>query len=126
MTSAGAVLLPSGLLEAMPQAALPKHKPVMVGGKRIKTIDVHAHHTLPEVTAYLKGTPLESIAGGTNIGPTYYSSPPLVAGGERLQIMDKEGIDVQALSVNPFWYGADRDLATQLIDFQNQKLVETS
>ena len=127
--SAGAVLLRGGVLEAMPQpaqsgAAWPKHKPVLVGGKRVRTVDVHAHVTLDEVTAFLKGTPLESVAGGVNLGPSYYASPPLTAGSERLQIMDKEGIDVQALSVNPFWYGAERDLATRLIDFQNQKLLE--
>ena len=37
--------------------------------------------------------------------------------------MDQEGIDVEAVSINAFWYSADRDLATRLIDFQNQKLA---
>src|SRR5260370_42499861 len=38
--------------------------------------------------------------------------------------MDEEGIDVEALSINSFWYGADRDLAHRLIDVQNEKLAE--
>jgi aminocarboxymuconate-semialdehyde decarboxylase len=112
------------LLQAMPQQAglaVAKHKPVMVAGKRIKTIDVHCHINVPEVGSFLKGTPLED-AGVTALQGVGYGNPPL--GEARLAIMDKEGIDVQAVSVNAFWYGADRDLATRLIDFQNQKLVE--
>jgi predicted TIM-barrel fold metal-dependent hydrolase len=38
--------------------------------------------------------------------------------------MDKEGVDVQVVSINPFWYSADRDLAHRLIDLQNEKLAE--
>jgi aminocarboxymuconate-semialdehyde decarboxylase len=123
MGAAGACLLGSDLIEAMPQAQLPtppKHKPVMVGGKKIKTVDVHCHTYIPEATNFLKGTPLERNAGGGGTGP--YRLDALDAA--RLGIMDKEGIDVEAISINPFWYKADRDLATRLIDFQNQKLVE--
>jgi aminocarboxymuconate-semialdehyde decarboxylase len=110
-----------GLLRAAPQGgAPPKHKPVMVGGKKIKTVDVHCHINVPEAADFLKGTPLERAAGAGGGGT---GNPLLVAGGPRLQIMDKEGIDVEAVSINPFWYSADRDLATRLIDFQNQKLA---
>ena len=38
--------------------------------------------------------------------------------------MDAQGIDVAALSINPFWYKADRDLAEKLIKLQNEKLAE--
>jgi len=37
--------------------------------------------------------------------------------------MDEEGIDVQALSINSFWYSADRDLASRLVNLQNEKLA---
>jgi aminocarboxymuconate-semialdehyde decarboxylase len=43
---------------------------------------------------------------------------------EQLRQMDAEGIDIAALSVNPFWYKADRDLAERLIKLQNEKLAE--
>src|SRR5918911_812919 len=38
--------------------------------------------------------------------------------------MDKSGVDVEALSINPFWYRAERDAAAELIRVQNEQLVE--
>ena len=38
--------------------------------------------------------------------------------------MDEQGIDVEALSINPYWYEADRDVARELIRIQNEKLAE--
>ena len=32
--------------------------------------------------------------------------------------MDEQGIDVEALSINPFWYGADRDTAPEVVQAQ--------
>jgi aminocarboxymuconate-semialdehyde decarboxylase len=43
---------------------------------------------------------------------------------ERLAAMDAQGIDVEALSINPYWYGAGRDLAAELIQVQNAGLAE--
>src|SRR5579875_3756340 len=31
---------------------------------------------------------------------------------------------IAALSINPYWYGAERDVAAQLIRIQNEKLAE--
>jgi aminocarboxymuconate-semialdehyde decarboxylase len=41
----------------------------------------------------------------------------------RLQAMDEQGIDVEALSINPNWYKLDRDLAKQVCQLQNEKLA---
>ena len=38
--------------------------------------------------------------------------------------MDAQGIDVEALSINPVWYKAERDVAEKLISTQNEKLAE--
>jgi aminocarboxymuconate-semialdehyde decarboxylase len=38
--------------------------------------------------------------------------------------MDEQGIDVEALSINPYWYKADRDVARQLVSIQNEKLAQ--
>jgi predicted TIM-barrel fold metal-dependent hydrolase len=38
--------------------------------------------------------------------------------------MDAQGVDMEVLSINPFWYGKDRDLASQIVQIQNEKLAE--
>src|SRR5262245_34991241 len=44
--------------------------------------------------------------------------------GLRLKARDEQGIDIEALSINPNWYKLDRDLARQVIKVQNEKLAE--
>ena len=84
---------------------------VVIAGKRIKTVDVHAHCIVPDA-AKLINHPLEAPA-------LLWSNA-----GDRLAHMDKSGVDVEALSINPFWYRAERDAAEQLIKVQNETLVE--
>jgi aminocarboxymuconate-semialdehyde decarboxylase len=43
---------------------------------------------------------------------------------DRIRAMDEQGIDVEALSINPYWYGAERGVARDLIRIQNEKLAE--
>ena len=84
---------------------------VVVSGKRVKTIDVHAHCIVPEA-AQLINHPLEA--------------PGLLWSdlGDRLAQMDHTGVDVEALSINPYWYRAERDAVAELIRVQNEALVE--
>ena len=86
---------------------------VVVSGKRVKTIDVHAHCIVPEA-AQLINHPLEA--------------PGLLWSnlGDRLAQMDHTGVDVEALSINPYWYPAERDAVAELIRVQNEALVEFS
>src|SRR4029077_15976530 len=42
---------------------------------------------------------------------------------KRLVDLDEMGIDVQAVSINPFWYWADVDLARKIIQIQNEKIA---
>ena len=120
--SAGAFLLgrgANGLAQLSSQPAVAaKHAPVRIRGRRVKTVDIHCHITVPEATGLLRGTPLEKAGDG---GPAARYNIPLNV--ERLKKMDEMGIDVQAVSINAFWYSADRDLATRLIDLQNEKLA---
>jgi aminocarboxymuconate-semialdehyde decarboxylase len=44
--------------------------------------------------------------------------------GDHLAQMDQSGVDVQALSINPYWYRAERDAVTELIRVQNEALVD--
>jgi aminocarboxymuconate-semialdehyde decarboxylase len=85
---------------------------VMVGSRRLKVIDVHAHCVIP-VGEIVKGTPLAKAGSGSgNLGP------------DRLKIMDQQGVDVQALSINGYWwYAADRALASKIVLAQNEGLA---
>src|SRR5688572_20156130 len=65
--AAGALLVGTAPMLAArprPQGAARKHAPVMIGGKRVKIIDVHAHCNVPGLADLLKGTPLERAGGG--------------------------------------------------------------
>jgi len=89
----------------------PRRREVVVNGRRVKTVDVHAHCGIPAAMALmgLKVAPHALLMSDTS---------------ERLEAMDAQGIDVEALSINPYWYGADRDLAAELITVQNTGLAE--
>jgi aminocarboxymuconate-semialdehyde decarboxylase len=43
---------------------------------------------------------------------------------KRLKAMDAQAVDMEVLSINPFWYGKDRELAGQIVKIQNEKLAE--
>ena len=88
-----------------------RRREVVVSGKRVKTVDVHAHCAVPAAMA-LMGRTLETEA--LLMQNTV----------ERLRAMDEQGIDVEALSINPYWYAADRDVARELIRIQNEALAE--
>jgi aminocarboxymuconate-semialdehyde decarboxylase len=43
---------------------------------------------------------------------------------ERLAAMDAQGIDMEVLSINPWWYRTEREVAEKIIQIQNEKLAE--
>ena len=46
-------------------------------------------------------------------------------GPQRLQAMNQQGVDLQALSINGYWwYAADRDLARGIVLAQNEGLAK--
>ena len=94
-----------------------KRREVFLGGRRIKTVDVHAHCFVPEVWDLVKDTPLAATAKGNLTGNIALGNP------QRLWDMDAQGVDVQAINVNAWGYSADRALATDLIRLQNEKIA---
>jgi aminocarboxymuconate-semialdehyde decarboxylase len=96
-----------------PAGGTAPRRQVVLGGRRVKTVDVHAHCAVPEAMALM----------GSTISPQalLMVQEPVQ---ERMRKMDAQSIDVEALSINPYWYEAERDLARQIIQIQNEKLAE--
>ena len=98
---------------ALLQSAAQTRREVRVGGKRVKVVDVHAHANFPEVADVIKGGPLARFARGAPLGP------------DRIQELDKRGIDVQIVEVNTFWwYEADRNLAAKIVETHDNGLAK--
>ncbi|MBI2189010.1 MAG: amidohydrolase family protein [Acidobacteria bacterium] len=91
----------------------PARRQVSIGGRRVRVIDIHAHATVAEVEPVVKGTPYERQAGGRPLGP------------DRIALIDTQGIDIQALSINGFWWWEvqDRALADRIVRAQNEGLA---
>lgn len=89
---------------------------VKVGGKRVKVVDVHAHAAVPEALE-LAGLKI----GEGSLRPDL-AMPASV--DQRIAVMDAQGIDVQALSINAFWYASERELAAKICQVQNERLAE--
>ena len=89
----------------------PHRREVAINGTRIRTVDIHAHCAVPAANAVL-----DQKVGRPDL---------LMNDAEtRLAAMDVQGLDMAALSINPFWYGAERDEAAEVIRIQNEALAE--
>jgi aminocarboxymuconate-semialdehyde decarboxylase len=89
-----------------------RRRHVTVNGRRTVTVDVHAHCIIP---------------GTREIVDAKLAFPPkpmTLVSHERLREMDEQGVDYQALSINPFWYEAPVELATQVVNINNERLAE--
>jgi predicted TIM-barrel fold metal-dependent hydrolase len=116
----GIVFCSCGLMQAAhAQQPVGQKLPVMVGGKRVKTIDVHAHCHFPEAGALLGAD-----AAAIQLPPVNGAREAFIEIDQRLAAMDAQAVDLEVLSINPFWYDRDRDLASQIVKIQNEKLAE--
>src|SRR5215813_1407962 len=114
---AGVAFVGCDLLTARAARAQARRRETVIAGKRVKVVDVHAHCAVPEAMA-LMGLKL----GGPSLRPDLNVA---ATAAERIATMDAQGIDVEALSINPYWYKAEREVAEKLIPIQNEKLAET-
>jgi predicted TIM-barrel fold metal-dependent hydrolase len=108
-----------GMLDAaraqQPRAA---RLPVKVNGKRVMTVDVHAHCYFHE-SINLMGDQADKVLPAVKGVPEHF-----IAIEQRLKEMDAMAIDMEVLSINPFWYGKDRDTAAEIVKVNNEKLAE--
>ena len=117
----GIVFCSCGLLQsAHAQPAGSRTLPVSIGGKRVKTIDVHAHCHFREAGALLP----EDQRAAAQLPPVNGAAEAFIEIDQRLKAMDSQAVDMEVLSINPFWYGRERDLAAQIVKVQNEKLAE--
>jgi aminocarboxymuconate-semialdehyde decarboxylase len=115
----GIVFCSCPLLDAARAQAPATHRlPVTVKGKRIKTIDVHSHCLFHE-SLNLMGDKASSLVPATKGAQEHF-----IVIEQRLKGMDAMAIDMEVLSINPFWYGTERDLAAQICKINNEKLAE--
>jgi len=131
--ASGLVFCTCGLIEAAYAQGSYKHpnlgskrKPVIVNGKRVTTIDVHAHCLFRDAIA-LMGADAKTVEPPVKGAPEHYIPvSDKTAVEERLAAMDAMGIDVEVLSINPFWYRKDRDTAAAIVKMNNERLAELS
>src|SRR5256712_14153512 len=119
--TAGVFIGGRGLVEAgfhSPQIGVApgKRRELSIAGRRVKTVDAHAHCFVPEVWDLVKDTPLAAAAKNNLTGNIALGNP------QRLIDMDAQGIDYQAINVNAWGYAGDRALARDLIKLQNEKI----
>jgi len=87
---------------------------VVIAGKRVKVIDIHAHCGFRAVESVVRGTPQE-----------YIESDNRILGPHWLDWIDERGIDIQVLSINRYWwYSAAEDLARRITRAQDESLAE--
>ena len=90
--TAGMVVVGGGVGGATTTGVQPsstgERRQVVVGGRRVKTVDVHSHCEIPGIREMMGGAPSANRA--------------LIIGPDRLREMDARGIDVEVLSINPF------------------------
>jgi predicted TIM-barrel fold metal-dependent hydrolase len=117
--AAGIVFCGCGMVHGA-NAQAPRQKlPVSVNGKRVKTIDVHAHCQFREA-----GAVLGDEGARMQLPPVNNAEAAFIEIEKRLAAMDEQAIDMEVLSINPFWYGKDREIAGTIVKIQNEKLAE--
>jgi aminocarboxymuconate-semialdehyde decarboxylase len=113
-------------IEAAAQAMGGERRQVTVNGKRMLTVDIHAHSYVHDVWPLISERDdigyLESVV---NVAPLR-NKLDINNVDFRLEQMDQQGIDVQAVSlhVGQYHHWADRDLAKQIVSIQNDKIAE--
>jgi aminocarboxymuconate-semialdehyde decarboxylase len=118
LAAAGIAFCGCGLRDAAhAQGSVAAPRRLTVNGRRVRTIDVHAHCNFHEAAALL------GVDAAGLVPPINGAAETFIDLDQRLRGMDAQGVDMEVLSINPFWYGRDRDLAAQIVRLQNEKLA---
>ena len=103
-------------------ATSPNKAPVVIKGRKARVIDTHTH-CLFQASLDLMGADGPGILPPTKGVAEHFldRTDPLK---DRLVAMDRMGVDMQVLSVNPFWYKKDRETAEAICKINNESLAE--
>jgi predicted TIM-barrel fold metal-dependent hydrolase len=107
-----------GMLDAARAQPKAPRLPAKVNGKRVLTVDVHSHCYFREAIN-LMGDAADKVLPPVKGVPEHF-----IVIEQRLREMDAMAIDMEVLSINPFWYGRDRDTAAAIVKMNNEKLAE--
>jgi len=126
---AGVSFVPCGLAAAMGSEhahhAEGERRQVVIGGKRMLTVDIHCHSYVHDVWPLIEDS--EEIGYLRPLLATPLKDKIDLANMEfRLAQMDEQGIDIQAVSlhVGQYHHWADHDLASKIVSIQNEKIAE--
>ena len=97
--AAGVVFCSCGMLHSASAQASRQKLPVMVGGKRARTIDVHSHCVIPEASKLLGPGVPTTVRGGDE---------GVINMENRLAAMEPESADVRARSIKANGYNKER------------------
>jgi len=113
----GCCLLPADAVRGAAGAPGPARAPVMVAGRRVKTIDVHAHCHFAAVA--------ETLGAAAAIPPANVRGhdETIIRLDQRLAAMDAQKVDMEVLSVNPYWYGKPVELAREMVRITNEEMA---
>ncbi|MBX9701378.1 MAG: amidohydrolase family protein [Acetobacteraceae bacterium] len=113
----GCSMLPADAVRGGGGAPGAARAPVMVGGQRVRTIDVHAHCVFAAVEARLGA---DAAVPRANVRGTDES---VIRLDQRLAAMDTQRVDMEVLSVNPYWYGKPVELAREMVRITNEEMA---
>ena len=103
-------------------AAAPRRGPTIVRGRRARVIDTHAHCYFQDALD-LMGADAKGVLPPVRGVPEHFLAQDDVL-RTRLDAMERMGVDLQVLSINPFWYRKDRDTAEAICRIHNERLAE--
>ncbi|HEX7139147.1 MAG TPA: amidohydrolase family protein [Vicinamibacterales bacterium] len=119
--AAGLRFVGCSVIDALAQSATrggAARRPVTIKGRRITTVDMHAHCAVMQANDLLRRAPT-----ATTQSPGGLLTLAGDAVVQRLAAMDQQGVDVAVLSINPNWYDAERELASRVIAIQNEAMA---
>lgn len=102
--------------------AAPGRAPVLLKGRRARTVDVHAHCYF-QAALDLMGDEAKSVLPPVKGVPEHFLQVDAQLQA-RFDAMDRMGVDLQVLSINPYWYKKDRETAEAICRIHNHSLAE--